>query len=225
NMTYGELKKHGDCGLGTFNGLDGEMIGLDGRFYQVKDDGIAYPVDDSIKTPFALVTFFEVDNTIFLDESLNYTQLEQYLDGLLPREDIIYAFEIEGTFEYIKTRSVPKQDKPYPPFSEVVKNQTIFEFHDVTGTIVGFWFPDYMEGVNALGYHFHFITEDRMAGGHLLDCQLQNVMIEIDYTYEFYMILPESDGFYEADLLEEQEGCSSSGSIMVNTLILQVKSV
>ncbi|MCP8318695.1 MAG: acetolactate decarboxylase, partial [Candidatus Methylarchaceae archaeon HK01B] len=76
NMTYGELKKHGDFGLGTFNGLDGEMAGLDGTFYQVKDDGIAYPVDDSIKTPFALVTFFEADKLNFLDDSLNYTQLK-----------------------------------------------------------------------------------------------------------------------------------------------------
>jgi len=138
NMTYNELKKHGDIGIGTFNGLDGEMIGLDGKFYQIKADGMAYPVDDSMRTPFAIVTFFEIDSSVLLDESLNYTQFEQYLDDLLPIEDIIYAFKIDGVFEYIETRSVPKQNEPYPPFDEVVKNQVIFEFHDITGTIVGF---------------------------------------------------------------------------------------
>jgi len=190
NMTYMELKKHGDVGIGTFNGLDGEMIGLDGKFYQIKVDGMAYHVNDSMGTPFAIVTFFETDSSVLLDESLNYTQFEQYLDDLLPIEDIIYAFKIDGVFEYIKTRSVPKQNEPYPPFDEVVKNQTIFEFHDTTGTIVGFRFPDYMEGINVPGYYFHFITEDRTSGGHLLDCQLQNVSIEIDYTFEFYMVMP-----------------------------------
>jgi len=55
-VTYKELKKHGDFGLGTFNALDEEMIRLDGKFYQIKVDGIAYPVDDSMKTPFARVS-------------------------------------------------------------------------------------------------------------------------------------------------------------------------
>ncbi|MCP8323832.1 MAG: acetolactate decarboxylase, partial [Candidatus Methylarchaceae archaeon HK02M2] len=142
NMTYGELREYGDFGLGTFDGLDGEMIGLEGEFYQVKVDGVAYPVNDSMKTPFAVVTFFEVDSTILLEDSVNYTQLEQYLDDQLPKEDFIYSFKIDGIFEYIKARSVPNQVKPYPPLSEVIKNQTIFEFYDVSGTMVGFRFPD-----------------------------------------------------------------------------------
>jgi len=191
NITYDELKKHGDFGLGTFDGLNGEMVGFDGVFYQIKVDGAAYPVEGSMKTPFAVVTFFEVDSTILLvDEPLNYTQLEQYLDDLRPREDMIYAFEIEGVFEYVKTRSVPKQEKPYPPLSEAIKNQTVFEFYSVSGTIVGFWFPEYMEGINVHGYHFHFITEDKMSGGHLLECQLENVSIQLDYTDEFNLLLP-----------------------------------
>ncbi|MCP8320106.1 MAG: acetolactate decarboxylase [archaeon] len=189
--TYKELKKHGDFGLGTFDALDGEMIGLDGKFYQIKVDGIAYSVDDLMETPFAQVTFFEIDKVVLLNDSLNYTQLKHYLNDLLPTENMIYAFKIEGSFDYIKTRSIPKQNKPYPPLVEVLKNQTIFEFHHISGTIVGFWFPEYMEGVSASGYHFHFITEDRISGGHLLECRLQNVSIEIDYTTEFHMVLPE----------------------------------
>jgi len=38
--TYKALKQYGDFGLGTFDGLDGEMIGLEGKFYQVKADGL-----------------------------------------------------------------------------------------------------------------------------------------------------------------------------------------
>src|SRR3954465_13606680 len=33
-VTGGDLARRGDLGLGTFEGLDGEMVVLDGRFYQ-----------------------------------------------------------------------------------------------------------------------------------------------------------------------------------------------
>lgn len=191
-ITYGKLKQHGDFGIGTFNGLDGELFALEGKFYRIKADGIAYPVDDSMKTPFAVVTFFEPDKSVLLDKASDYKQLQQYLDNLLPTKDIFYAIKIEGTFKYIKARNIPMQNKPYPQFSEVVKSQLIFEFHDVEGTMVGFWCPAYLEEINVPGYHLHFITKDKKTGGHLLECQVQDVKIEIDYTPEFHVALSES---------------------------------
>ena len=206
DITFQELKQHGDFGLGTVNALDGEMIGLEGKFYQIRTDGISYPINNSMKTPFAVMTFFEPDKSVWLDEAINnYEQLRGYLDNLLPTKNIFYAIKIEGVFEYIKTRSVPKQNKPYPPLVEVVKNQSTFEFHNTEGTMVGFWCPAYVEGVNVPGYHLHFITEDRKAGGHLLECRMQNVTIEIDYTSDFYMVLSQSGGFYEVDLTKGKQ--------------------
>ncbi len=200
DITFKDLKRHGDFGIGTLNGLDGEMVALAGEFYQIKADGKAYAVEDSMMTPFSIVTFFEPDKTVSLGVVLNLEQLKQYLDNLLPTKSIFYAIKVDGVFNYIKTRSVPKQDKPYPPLAEALKEQATFEFHDVNGTIVGFWCPDYMEGINVPGYHFHFITRDKKAGGHLLDCQTKNVKIEIDYTSGFFMTLPSSEGFYKPDL-------------------------
>jgi len=191
-ITYGELKKHGDFGIGTFDGIDGELFALEGRLYQIKADGMAYPVDSSTKTPFAVMTFFELDKSLFLDRASNYEELQQYLDNQLPTEKIFYAIKIEGPFKYVKTRSIPRQNKPYPTFDEVVKNQMTFEFHDIEGTMVGFRFPAYMEGINYRGYHLHFLTEDEKAGGHLLECEIENAKIEIDYTSQFHMALPES---------------------------------
>ena len=206
DISFQELKQHGGFGLGTVNALDGEMVGLEGKFYQVKADGIAYPVDDSMKTPFAVVTFFEPDKSALLGESINnYEQLTGYLDNLLPTKNIFYAIKIEGVFEYIKTRSVPKQNKPYSPLVEAVKSQSTFEFQNVVGTMVGFRCPAYAEGVNVPGYHLHFITKDRKAGGHLLECQMQNVTIEIDYTSNFYMVLPQSGEFYKVDLTKGKQ--------------------
>jgi acetolactate decarboxylase len=192
-MTFGDLKRYGDFGIGTFDGLDGEMIGLEGRFYQIKADGVAYPVLNSMTTPFAVVTVFDVDKTLSLPGPLDYEGLQRTVDGLIPDKTIFYAIRVEGTFTYIKTRSVPKQKEPYPPLVEAVKNQTVFEFHDVKGTIVGFWCPDAAKGVNVPGYHLHFLTADRKAGGHLLACQLQQGTIAVDYTSDFYMVLPQHD--------------------------------
>jgi acetolactate decarboxylase len=169
------------------------MIGLEGRFYQIKADGIAYPIPDSMTTPFAVVTPFEADKTIQSQGAMDYEGLQRHLDALLPDNSIFYAVKIEGVFTYIKTRSVPKQQEPFPPLVEAVKGQTVFAFHDIKGTIVGFRCPDSAKGVNVPGYHFHFITEDRKAGGHLLACQLQDVTIAIDYTSQFFMVLPLRD--------------------------------
>src|SRR3972149_8451367 len=206
NVTYKDLKKRGDFGIGTVNSLDGEMIGLEGKFYQIKADGMAYSVPDAMKTPFAVVTFFKPDKALLLDKLANCKQLEKHLDTILPTKNIIYAFKIEGDFKYIKTRSVPKQSKPYPPLMEAVKDQPTFEFNNVKGTIAGFWFPSYMGEINVPGYHFHFITEDRKAGGHILYCQLHNGKIEIDYLSELFMALPDNSEFYNADLTKDRQG-------------------
>jgi acetolactate decarboxylase len=91
NVTFAELKKHGDFGIGTFNALDGEMIALDGEFYQIKSDGVAYGVSDSAKTPFSVVTFFSADERMQLDEIVNYSMLEQSLESRFPSKNIFYA--------------------------------------------------------------------------------------------------------------------------------------
>jgi hypothetical protein len=37
DLTFEALARHGDFGLGTFDALDGEMIAIDGTFYQIKN--------------------------------------------------------------------------------------------------------------------------------------------------------------------------------------------
>jgi acetolactate decarboxylase len=204
-MTFKDLGAHGDFGLGTVQALDGEMVGLDGQFYQIKSDGKASRVSDSMKTPFAEVAFFKPEETVTLNGTYNLTELQSLLDGSLATMNLFYGIKIDGTFDYVKTRSVPMQKKPYPPLSEAVKDQKIFEFHSVNGTIVGFRCPDYVNGVNVPGYHLHFITLDRSAGGHLLDFKLENASVKVDSLSEFEMALPDSVEFYQADLTEDHQ--------------------
>ena len=205
-MTFGTLKEYGDFGIGTFEALDGEMVGFDGDFYQIKADGIAYHVSDSMETPFACVTFFDADHEEQLPQGIDYSQLEKFLDGVLPTTNIFYAIKIEGTFNYMKTRSVPGQKKPYPPLADVTKHQPTFEFNDVEGTIVGFRCPAYVSGVNVVGYHLHFLTRDKDAGGHILEFKVAKAVAYVDYTSEFLMILPGEDSdFYNIDLAQDKQ--------------------
>jgi acetolactate decarboxylase len=211
-MSLGSLGKYGDFGLGTFARLDGEMVGLDGKFYQVRTDGKAYLMSGSVLTPFACVTYFATDRTLDLAEGLDYTHLTAFLDSRLPTVNIFYAIKIEGTFSYVKTRSVPPQEKPYPPLAEVTKNQSVFEFNDVKGTVVGFRCPPYVTGVNVAGYHLHFLTADKSAGGHVLELTVGEAKASIDDTPEFLMRLPgPGSDFYQLDL--SQPDASAVGKV------------
>jgi len=49
NIPLAEIKKHGDFGLGTFNGLDGEMVMLDGHVYQITSGGRVAVIDDDAR--------------------------------------------------------------------------------------------------------------------------------------------------------------------------------
>jgi acetolactate decarboxylase len=202
DMTLKDLRAHGDFGLGTFDALDGEMVLLNGTFYQIKSDGNVYVANDSLKTPFADVTYFEPDSQLLLTSNspLNYSELQQYLDGQLPTKNIFYAVRITGECSYLKVRSPPKQAMPYPPLSDALKNQSIFELHNVTGTFVGFFSPQYSNGINVPGWHLHFLTADKKQGGHVLEVMLQRAIIQIDDLATLSVVLPNTTSFYALNL-------------------------
>lgn len=191
DVDFAELEGRGDFGLGTLEALDGEMIALDGRFYQVKADGRAYEIDPRARTPFAVVTFFEPNLSRTLATPTDFDGFCTYLDRLVGDvEAPCCAVRLDGRFEYVKTRSVPRQRKPYSPLIEVVKHQPTFELRDVPGSMVGFRFPRYAQGLNVAGYHFHFITEDRSAGGHVLGFRLESGELSVDQEADLRLELP-----------------------------------
>ncbi|MFZ1021335.1 MAG: acetolactate decarboxylase [Halobacteriota archaeon] len=202
NVTLKDLRAHGDFGLGTFDALDGEMILLNGTFYQIKSDGSVSVANDSMKTPFADVTSFEPTSQMVLapNSPLNYSELQLYLDGQLPTKNIFYAVKITAECSYLEVRSPPKQAMPYLPLSEALKNESIFELHNVTGTFVGFFSPQYANGTCVPGWHFHFLTADDEHGGHVLDATLQNATIQIDDLTTLSVALPDTTSFYALNL-------------------------
>jgi acetolactate decarboxylase len=199
DVSFAELEERGDFGLGTLDALDGEMIALDGGFYQVKADGRAYAIGREMRTPFAVVTFFEVSLSRIIETPMDFEEFGAYLDRLIGDKTPCYAVRLDGYFEYVKTRSVPRQRKPYPSLAEVVKSQPTFELHDVEGSLLGFRFPHYAQGINVAGYHFHFITADRSAGGHVLGFRLARGELRVDREADLRLELPPGIGLPAPD--------------------------
>ena len=186
-----DLLTRGDFGLGTFNHLDGEMVVLDGHVYQLKSDGKAYEVAADTCTPYACVNFFTPDSQEAFEESLDYAGLIDLLTQMLPSANMIYAIRIEGDFDYIQTRSVPRQDC-YKPLVEVTREQPEFEYRNISGVFNGYWTPTFMEALTVPGYHLHFLSADRTTGGHLLACQTRRFSVAIQHLSRLEVGLPVS---------------------------------
>ncbi|MBN1553219.1 MAG: acetolactate decarboxylase [Phycisphaerae bacterium] len=205
DTTVEQLRQRGNHGIGTFNALHGEMALLEGKVYRVDSDGKVTEVSPETKTPFACVTMFEPDVEYPLSGGRDYEQLKTALDAWLPTTNLPYAVRITGTFQYVKTRSVPKQSKPYPPLAEVAKTQPTFEFENVEGIMLGFRLPEYLAGVNMAGYHLHFLTKDRKGGGHVLEFNASNAVVEADDCTGLFLKLPDAKTFTGVDLSEVKE--------------------
>jgi acetolactate decarboxylase len=206
SLTCGALRRAGDFGIGTFDALDGEMTVLNGIVYAIRSDGRVEQVPDSETTPFATVTFFVPDVTIgWAGGALSYAAFQEELRRLLPTPNHFYAVWVYGRFNRVKTRSVPRQAPPYPPLAEVTKNQSVFEFSDVEGNLVGFWSPPFVKGVNVPGWHFHFLTRDRTGGGHVLDFEMRNGGTWLDGKSRITVLLPKAGDFLKTDLAPNRE--------------------
>jgi acetolactate decarboxylase len=199
-----ELKKHGDFGIGTFDGLDGEMIVLDGKVYQAKADGRVYLVMDNATTPFATVTIFDRDFSLTSGQPMNFSVFSKDMSARLPSQNMIYAVRAHGTFPCMKVRAIPAQQKPYPTLTEAAKNQSVYTYTNTTGTLVGVYMPLFFDGLNVPGYHLHFLSDDHQSGGHILDFVVQaNTTVEYDITPKFEMLLPTSGAFTGVNLSQD----------------------
>lgn len=205
HMTLGKLKEYGDFGLGTFDKLEGEMLVLDGVVYQIKVDGKVYVPKDTLSTPFAAVSDFHTFQQMDCPTGIEYDSLVNFLEQKISNKNQFVGIKITGRFNYMKTRSVPAQEKPYPPLAEVTPYQAVFEMENIDGTVVGYYCPGFVDGINVPGFHLHFLSKDKSKGGHILNLITENCLIEFDTYNEFSLILPEdNEDFNNTDFNEDR---------------------
>ena len=190
----GEIREHGDLAIGTYNRLDGEMIMVDHKVYRISPDGQIGKPGDEICTPYTIVTFFEVDNTLLMDGEIDYQSLIEYTEGILPSHNLFYAFRITGNFGYIKCGGAAKQERPYnKSLLEILADRPVYEAENIAGTLVGFWCPEYIGDINTMGFHLHFISDDHTLGGHFIEFQAAKLNIEYDIKSQYKIVLPETE--------------------------------
>jgi len=195
-LTVAGVKTKGDIGLGTYNGLDGEMIVNNGKVYQFPADGkVTMPADMAL-VPFTVVKFFQPDFVFETGTITNYPALKKLAEKQFSSPNYIYALKVTGTFTRIKCGSAEKQELPYEKtLSEAIANRPVFEWNNIQGTLVGFWFPEYVGGVNIPGFHLHFISADETKAGHVLEFEAANLKLEIDQGSGLEFDLPETEAF------------------------------
>jgi acetolactate decarboxylase len=202
-VTLGELKRHGDFGLGTFDGLDGEMVAVDGHFYRVRGRSgeVTQPPDDA-RLPFAVVTSFHAEREAVIDLVETFDALTTHLDRLRRTENLFCAVRLEGHFTRIRCRAICKATAG-ESLVDATSHQSEFTYTNVAGTLVGFWSPSYARSINIAGWHLHFLTADRTGGGHLLDCQATNLRLMIQDMVDVRIAMPETAAFLQADLSQD----------------------
>ncbi len=206
-ITVEELKKHGDIGIGTFEGVNGEMIYLDGEMYQALGDGSVVIADESETVPFATVAYFDKDDEVKDVKVESFDGMKEELNKIVKENgsNQFYFIKAEGTYEDMLVRSELKQEKPYKTLDEALKtDQREFEYKDVDGTMIAIYFPEYFSTLNAPGWHFHFISDDKMMGGHVLDLNNFEGDIKVSEMNQFEMYCPDTDIFNEEDLSVDQ---------------------
>jgi acetolactate decarboxylase len=201
-VTIAELKQHGSFGLGTFDGLDGEMLALDGHFYQVLGDGTVREARDDARVPFAVVTEFHAERAFISDRVESFDELTAQLDSRRNTGNLFFAARIDGHFAHIRTRALCKTVNGVS-LVDATAHQPEFALTDVSGTAVGFWTPLYARTINVAGWHFHFVTDDRTGGGHVLDCQGVQLRAQLQDLADVRIAMPETAAFLQADLTQD----------------------
>lgn len=188
-----ELKKYGNFGLGAPDLVDGELTIVNEKVYQSTADGKTFLAPDSLKVPFAMVTYFKTDISVTITRlsSLNdlYAKLSQYLNN----KNAMYAIKLTGSFDRIKTRAFPKvKEMNFIPLSQMLDRQKFFEQEKINGTLVGFWIPPYLASINITGFHFHFLSDDAVQGGHVLEItSSKKIKVEISKLEDFLLRVPD----------------------------------
>jgi len=194
-----DILRHGDFGLGTFDGLDGEGLLIDGRCWQARSDGSVHEAPPDARAPFWVATHFVADQTHVLEDIRDWDDLARRIDALRPSDNIFAAIRMRGDFEKIRYRVACKA-APGTDLVSATSRQAEFSFEAIAGLLVGFWTPSYARTINVPGYHLHFMSADYTHAGHVLDLSAKRLALELHLESNLHLALPETPAFLGADL-------------------------
>lgn len=197
--TVGDLRRHGDFGLGTFAELDGEMILIDGECFRATTGGELSVAGPDREVPFAVVTRFFPDISEGIRANVDLDALTERIDEMRPSQNLFVGIRIDGHFEEVIMRAICRAF-PGESLVDATEHQSEFTVESIEGTLVGLWSPDYTRSVSVPGYHLHFISTDRTVGGHVLGLRSSELSVDLQTESDLHLALPETVEFLTADL-------------------------
>ena len=187
--TIDELLKHGDSGLATLTGSNGEVIFLNGEAIHANEYKEFTKLKGDEKTPYATITHFEADETYQTSDKSSEEVLNEVESHMLSK-NMFSAVKISGTFKKMHVRMMPKQEPPYTRLIDSARRQPEETAENIKGTIIGFYTPELFHGIGSAGFHIHFANDDRNLGGHVLDFIVDDVTVEIQNFETFEQHFP-----------------------------------
>ncbi|MBQ7562255.1 MAG: acetolactate decarboxylase [Synergistaceae bacterium] len=198
-INVGELLHEGNTGLGTFEDVNGEMILMDGHCYRADQDGHITEVANDIGVPFAAVSKLYGEQQFTLKNMPNIESIRTELTRKIEEKfglNSMHIVKIDGDFTKVDARSEAPYRSQHITLKDILsQTQKAFIFDDIRGSLVGVYFPDYMDGINMPGWHLHFLSEDRTRGGHVFDVSLQEGAVKLDKISNIFINLPKEAAF------------------------------
>lgn len=200
SLPVSDLKLKGNFGLGAPDMLDGELTMNGGKMFQTKATGETSEVADNHKTALAFITFFKADKVFYVNETTAQRDLFVKIGEYLENKNGMYAIRITGQFDEVEARAFPPvKELPYAPLASMLDKQKLFNYANTQGVLIGYHLPNYINGINFEGFHFHFLSDDYSQGGHVLNFKAQRLKIEISELNNFTLDIPTNEIFKTFD--------------------------
>ena len=195
-VTVADVKKLGNMAIATMDRLDGEMQMIDGVVYQACADGRVYLPKDDETIPFGTIADFHAEKILKIRDIPSYEAFEEQMVACCPMENFPLAVHVTGTFGRMKVRAVARQEKDGVGLAEAAKDEAVFELQNTSGDLVGFRLPGYVKGVNAPGWHLHFMDTERRHGGHVVNFSLTEGELRYCHADDFQIRLPDDPAVF-----------------------------
>ncbi len=187
-----KITRYGDFGIGAINHYNGEMIVCNKKVFIANYYGNVKKVTDSDLSPFYIITPFEPDKEYSIRNSNQEKTFELLTEKFLSA-DLIYAIKITGKFDSVLLRSGKEQQKPYPDFKQIIENSNTYKKENISGTMIGFYFPEPFEKVSTSHFHFHFIDNEETIGGHVCNFYINDAKAYLNEKANLNIVLPKPE--------------------------------
>ena len=199
-----DARSLGDTGIGCCEGLGGEVVVLDGEFFECTADGPPRRMRDVEKLPFVDLCSLGTPSSRAVGE-MDGEGLSRAVDDLLVSRNLFHAVRMDGVLARVRTRVTRRQEPPFRPLAEVAAEQIETVSVDVRGSVVGFWMPQIYQGITVAGLHLHFLSEDRRRGGHVLEIDVREAVLHVSAYARFELQLPQDEYFLARELTHDED--------------------